>query len=117
MCLPTEKTGCRPGVGSKAAGPQGIVWRGKWAHLHFTIANSCFLEAEKLEVEKEGLAESLASAVLVTLRTGEVQEKKRPRNEWKAGKPDTSFSQQRGNQILKGQSIVSCDLKPCAIVP
>lgn len=78
MRLPTEKTGCRPGVGSKATGPRGIVWRGNGAHLHFTIANSCFLEEEKLEVEKEGLAESLASAVLVTLRTGEIQEKRGP---------------------------------------
>lgn len=36
--------------------------------------------------------------------------KKRPRNECKAGKPDTSFSQQWGNQILKGQSMVSYSL-------
>lgn len=43
--------------------------------------------------------------------------KKEAQDDWKAGKPDTSFSQQRGNQILKGQSIVSCDLKPCALVP
>lgn len=34
------------------------------AHLHFTISNSCFLEAENLEAKKDGLGESLAPAIL-----------------------------------------------------
>ena len=110
--------GCRPGVGSKATGPRGIIWSGERAHLHFTIANSRLLEAEKLEVEKEDLAPSLASAILVTLRTGEIQEKRGPgMNERLNGKPDTPFSQQREDQSLKGQSIVSCDQSPVRLCP